>query len=248
MKKEDLLLVFDFLATALKQDVDEKQLEPVREIYEDYDYVGNVLNTKVEPEDKGGYHKTEPITEKVQELVEETKTSTEVLPNDNKIVKVIKTEAVRIKEIMDMIDDGKVFPYKKAKTPEIVIEKVLKEHQQNVANLINSLEMKVRDSLATPEQRNHFKEFVKMESFKTVQDLNRIEYYLNNPDLDNPYEGIGETKNLDKLVDDTEKNKEILDKSKLPQEIKDIMAKAIDDKPPIRRRFYDGSNGTMLYE
>lgn len=238
MKKEDLLLVFDFLATALKQDVvEEKQVEPVKEIYEDYDYVDNVLIKKDEPDVE--CEETELVEESKPHSYEDFKgviDGTKILDGDNNTVKTIKKESVRIKEIMDVIDAGKVFPYKKAKTPETDIEKILREHEKNIASQIILLESKVRDSLATPEQRNHFKEFIKMENFRANKDLDRIWYFLDNPGLENPYQGVGEIKNLDKDVDEPEKTKvvgdlnipiseEILAKSNVPQMIKDIMIK-----------------------
>lgn len=261
MKKEDLLLVFEFLATALKPDVvEEKSTKTIKEIYGDYDF-NDYDYKKIRPEpevaseDKAGYHKSEPIvektetlTEKVQDLINSSKpkisetqkmideikekeTSTKVLDTDNKTVKIIKTEAVRVKEIMDMIDGSKV--YKKTK-PETELEKVLKDYQRNIASQISMLEANIRDSLATPEQRKLFREFVKMENFKANKDLDRIEYFLDNPGVENPYEAKDEGPILDVLdkpktsvVGDWKVpvSDEILAKSTVPQMIKDIMVK-----------------------
>lgn len=242
MKKEDLLLVFEFLATALKQDVvEEKSIEPIVDL-SDYVYNGNYLNkVKYDPEDEAEYNKSELITEKTETIVEEPKisenvnsledfkeireetkskfngekwfkefkeneTSTEILPTDNSMIRHIKTEAVRVKEIMNMIDGDKVFP-KKQMSPELAaIDKVLKEHQRNVSTQISLLETKLRDSIATPEQRNLFKEFVKMEHFKSVKELNRIEYFLDNPKLKNPYVDVNE----DKVPDEPKEEAKVL--------------------------------------
>jgi hypothetical protein len=282
MKKEDLLLVFEFLATALKQDVvEEKHVKSEKAInydFNDYDYEVKKSEpevTKTELEDKAGFHKSEPIPEQVVKPVDEPKIKstsnsledfkkireeTKVLDTDNKTVKVIKTEAVRIKEIMEMIDNGKIYPYKKKTTPaEDSIAKALREHQQSIASQLSALESKLRDSIATPDQRRLFKEFVKMENFKAHRDLDRIGYFLDNPGVENPYEGKDEEPKSEAPI--KVKTSEVGDlkipvlddlikKSTVPQIIKDVMVKptVTEIKPPIRHRLYDGNNGKMLFD
>lgn len=246
MKKEDLLLVFDFLATALKQDVVEESVKSLKSEkaidydFNDYDY--EVKKSDPEPEEiktdieesKPKLTETKFNAEKWHEDFQEKNNSTEILTTDNKIVKHIKTEAVRVKKIMDMIDSGKIYRLKpKLSTAEDSINKVLKEHQQSIAAQLSALESKLRDSLATPEQRRLFREFVKMENFKANKDLNRIEYFLNNPGLENPYEG----KEDDVKPNPIEKvNKDgssyvdpkfSIEKSKSPKEIKTILTPEI---------------------
>lgn len=291
MKKEDLLLVFDFLATALKQDSQEEtKVEKQRESLS-YDELGDkVSEPKAKEEDKTGYHVnfitgvTETIVEehKPSEVIIETNpiTPTEkvvqgyindinairgIKPDDNTFIKKITTESARVKELIDIVENGKTYPYiiKKKTTPaEDAVNKALKEHQQSIAVQLNLLETKLRDSLATPEQRQMFKEFVKMETFKTKKELDRIEYFLNNPKLDNPYQVKDEESEPKKEVkteikpsfDLSNLSKELKDKefgkpiSVLSDEVKSNIEKILDEKPKIRRRFYDGKNGNMLYE
>lgn len=243
MKKEDLLLVFEFLATALKQDVVVEKPKDKPYKFEDYFPVTTKVEPVVENEDKVDIiidtipkSPTEIIVNKynndvnaIKGLTDETK----VLDTDNKTVKVIKTEAVRIKEIMDMIN-GKVYPYKKkSSVTETELDKALKLHQQNISSLINGLESKLRDSLVTPDQRRQFKKFVQMENFKAYKDLERIGYFLDNPGVNNPYEGKDEEPVQDVIDTETKttlvgENKipisnEMLAKSTVPQMIKNIM-------------------------
>lgn len=246
MKKEDLLLVFEFLATALKQDVVEDKPKDKPYKFEDYfpetkklepEVIKAVDEPKIKPTSnnlddfKEIREKTKTSTEKWVDNLQKENTATEILPEDNKTVKIIKTEAVRVKEIMDMIDGSKL--YKKNK-PESEIEKVLRDYQRNIASQISLLEANIRDSLATPEQRRLYREFVKMENFKANKDLDRIGYFLDNPGVENPYEAKDEEPKPEakselktSVVGDLKIPvlDDLIKKSTVPQIIKDVMVR-----------------------
>lgn len=289
MKKEDLVLVFDFLATVLKQDNQEEskvdeQSEPLS--YGEYLYNGKYLvkkESEAKEEDKAGYHKgtfitgeTVSVTSEPKEFLAEPKpkTPTEIIvekynddvnaikgiakePKDEpKLIKTIKNESARVKQIIDMIENGKTYPFKKKTTPaEDAITRALRDHQQSIAAQLNALESKLRDSLATPEQRRHFKEFVKMENFKAHRDLDRIGYFLDNPGVPNPYEGKDEEPKV--VEEDKPKTSEVGDlkvpvlddvikKSTVPQIIKDIMVKPNIDFEDLRDQLKNRKAGEPI--
>lgn len=163
MKKEDLLLVFDFLATALKQDVvEEKQVEPVKEIYEDYDYVGNVLHKKLDPEP------AEPIKESVPEPEEPVK-------NDvTGFLREFKVHPDKIKTLMGKVSKEVI------SVPEDKLTRMFKEQERNLSNYVSKVHAELRDSMVSEEDKKAFKNFVNLDLIDAKQRLKAIDKELTN--------------------------------------------------------------------
>lgn len=233
MKKEDLLLVFDFLATALRPE----EVQPMK--YEDapkkswHEPVEVIPEIKVE-EDKGA----EPPVELSKELNAIFEKEQKSLKHENDFLTKFKNESSYVKKLMAKVNESenRIGSLHSSSIGEDKTNKLLRQQQNAFDTMLGRIQNEVRDLVVTPEQKALFRNFVAVEDMKARQELDGIDRLIRQGKWKAPVDDEDakpdETDNerLIKKVGimlDTppkqEISEDVLRDSKVPQIIKDLM-------------------------
>lgn len=149
MKKEDLLLVFDFLATALKSNnMEEEKLETIDDL-----------------------KKIESDSEKIlPNFNGEINLKNEKVSDGPEISKLVNPK--RVNEIIDKVNQNDIL------ISEDRLTKVFKQLEKNLANHLSNVNLEIRESIISEEDKQKFKNAVFLDLIDAKKSLTSIEMGL----------------------------------------------------------------------
>lgn len=218
MKKEDLLLVFDFLATALKEN------SATVTINEENPIVDEIVGIK-------------PIENNNENMVEDT------------FFKHFKTESSHVKNLIDKVDKHNNGYVTDKNDIDPALSQLLKDQYNSFTKTVFKIQSDLRDNIVSPEEKETFKNFVKLEDLKANQDLKKAEIEC----VDKSKKNIIKASKSPNIIKDVMINGDILDEGIITDVTTDINDPKFEiskdgSKPVVMRREFDGGNGTFLYE